>query len=56
MTCVNEVVYSGICRVWCVFPCVWCYMITAVFVCLYNACVVKVVLLRIKVSKILVKT
>ena len=56
MTGINEVLCSGIGRVRRVFPCVWCSMITAVFVCLYNACVVKVVLLRIKVSKILVKT
>ena len=48
MTGVNEVVYSGIGRMWCVFPCVWCSMMTEIFVLLYNACVVRVVLLRIK--------
>ena len=30
-------------------------MITALFVCLYNACIVRIVLLRIKGWKILVK-
>ena len=48
MTGVNEVVCGGVGRVWCVFPCVWCSMMTAVFICLYNAGVVRVLLLRIK--------
>ena len=56
MTGINEVLCSGIGRVRRVFPCVWCSMITTVFVCLDNTCVVRFVLLRIKDSKILVKT
>ena len=48
MTDVNEVVCSGVGRMWYVSPCVWCSMIRVVFICLYNACVVRVLLLRIK--------
>ena len=47
MTGVHKVLCSGICRVWRVFPCVWCSVATAVFVCLDHACIVGVLLLRI---------
>lgn len=48
MTGVNKVACSGVSWLWCVFFCVRCSMMTAIFIGMYNSCVMRLLLLCVK--------